>query len=177
MTADSRIIAFYRAEAPDHRGRYLREIHSWPDDQLEAVHDYIQWLFPLSEPSAFNVSAPVLSPANIDHFRSDPQLQRNLRASFFRMLEFFGFEMSLSGPVEVKRRRDFSAKSGRWLTEGNHNHLRITRVLKSLSILGLLLEAKAFLACLSEIYEEECLKPDSAISTETMLYWTRAVSD
>jgi Opioid growth factor receptor (OGFr) conserved region len=98
MTADSRIIAFYRAEAPDHRGRYLREIHSWPDDQLEAVHDYVQWLFPLSEPSAFNVSAPVLSPANIDHFRSDPQLQRNLRASFFRMLEFFGFEMSLSGP-------------------------------------------------------------------------------
>ena|SRR5271167_5267312 len=25
---------------PDHRGRYLQEIQQWPEDQLEAVHDY-----------------------------------------------------------------------------------------------------------------------------------------
>ena len=43
----SRIIGFYNCTESDHRGRYLRELQEWPDDQLESVPDYIQWLFPL----------------------------------------------------------------------------------------------------------------------------------
>jgi len=54
---NSRIIAFYGTE-PDHRVRYLHEIQQWPGGQLEAVQDYIQWLFPLPEPSGFNAAAP-----------------------------------------------------------------------------------------------------------------------
>jgi hypothetical protein len=57
----SRIIGFYNGTESDHRGRYLNEIQKWPDDQLEAVHDYIQWLFPLPESSGFNVAVPVLT--------------------------------------------------------------------------------------------------------------------
>ena len=60
MVMPSRIIGFYNGTESDHRGRCLREIQEWPDDQLESVHDYIQWLFPLPEPSGFNVAAPVL---------------------------------------------------------------------------------------------------------------------
>jgi hypothetical protein len=54
-------LVFTTAPNQHHRGRYLREIQEWPDDQLESVHDYIQWLFPLPEPSGFNVAAPALS--------------------------------------------------------------------------------------------------------------------
>jgi len=61
MVMPSRIIGFYNCTESDHRGRYRREIQEWPDDQLESVHDYIQWLFPLPEPSGFNVAAPVLT--------------------------------------------------------------------------------------------------------------------
>ena len=50
--AVNRIIGFYSGTEPDHRGRYLHEIQRWSDDQLEKVHDYIQWLFPLPEPSS-----------------------------------------------------------------------------------------------------------------------------
>src|ERR1700724_2057723 len=57
------IIGFYSGTEPDHRGRYVHEIQAWPDDQLEAIHDYIQWLFPLPERSGFNVAAPVLNPS------------------------------------------------------------------------------------------------------------------
>ena len=46
--------------------------------QLEAVHDYIQWLFPLPEPSGFNVAAPVLDRDSIQEFRTRPELQQKL---------------------------------------------------------------------------------------------------
>jgi len=52
------IIGFYDGTEPDHRGRYLHEIQQWTDDQLEVVHDYIQWLFSLPEPSGSNLAAP-----------------------------------------------------------------------------------------------------------------------
>ena len=46
--ANTRFIGFYSGEEPDHRGRYLHEIQEWPDDQLEAVHDFIQLAFPIT---------------------------------------------------------------------------------------------------------------------------------
>jgi hypothetical protein len=67
MAANDPILGFYSGVEPDHRGRYLHEIQKWPDDQLESVHDYIQWLFPLPERSGFNVSAPVLNPKSGVH--------------------------------------------------------------------------------------------------------------
>jgi hypothetical protein len=70
-----------------------------------------------------------------------------------------------------------AAEATVWLSPGNHNHLRITRILRCFSLLGLEAEAKAFFDCLSEIYENEQSRPLPAISTETILYWRRAVGD
>ncbi len=52
------VLAFYRGEAADARGRWWRDILAKSDEWLEATHDYIQWLFPLPERSAFNPDAP-----------------------------------------------------------------------------------------------------------------------
>jgi len=177
MVMPSRIIGFYNGSQPDHRGRYLHEIQEWPNDQVEAVHDYIQWLFPLPEPSQFNAAAPVLTRESIQEFRSLPELQQKLRDSFFRMMHFYGFEVLSIKPIEVDRAPSFAAKATGWLSPGNHNHLRITRILRCLTILGLEAEAKAFLECLAEIYEDEQNKSLPAISDETMLYWREAVGD
>ena len=49
--------------------------------------------------------------------------------------------------------------------------------LRCLTVLGLEAEAKAFLECLSEIYEDEQNKPTPAISDETMLCWRDAIGD
>ena len=70
VAVNSRIIEFYSGTEPDPRGRYLKEIQRWPDDRLEKFHDYIQWLFPLPEPSGFNVAAPVLNRESIEEFRA-----------------------------------------------------------------------------------------------------------
>lgn len=155
------IFAFYNGSAPDHRGRYLRDILKWPDDRLESVHDYIQWMFPLMEPSGVNPSAPVLDQATIRAFDSAAEL----RASFTRMLSFYGLRYE---PVEVTHAPDFEQRASNWLSPNNHNHLRITRILKCLRLLGLQAESRAFYGCLAEIYRER----PGAITERTFRFWT-----
>jgi Opioid growth factor receptor (OGFr) conserved region len=175
--SNTQIIGFYSGTEPDHRGRYLHEIQQWADDQLEAVHDYIQWLFPLPERSGFNVAAPVLTRESIREFLARPDLQEKLRVSFLRLMNFYGFEARLGEQITVTRAPSFGSKATVWLSPRNHNHLRITRILRCLSLLGLEGEAKAFFDCLSQIYDDEQDKPLPAISYETMLYWREAVGD
>lgn len=177
MVAESRIIGFYSGTEPDHRGRYLHEIQEWPDEQLEAVHDYIQWLFPLPERSGFNVAAPILNRESIQEFRTRPDLQDKLQNSFLRLMTFYGLEVSSGEQLSVNLAPNFAAKARIWLSPGNHNHLRITRILRCSTVLGLESEAKALFNCLSEIYEEEQNKSLPAIGDETMLYWREAVGE
>jgi hypothetical protein len=92
-----------------------------------------------------------------------------------RMMGFYGFTVRFSERITVIRAADFANKAERWLSPGNHNHLRLTRILRCLSLLGLEAEAKALLNCLSAIYDEENL--NSAISSETFEYWRRATDD
>jgi len=145
--------------------------------QLESVHDYVQWLFPLPERSGSNVAAPVLTRESIHEFRARPELQEKLRASFLRMMNFYGLEARLGERIRVTRAPNFAAKAAGWLSPGDHNHLRITRILRCSTLLGLEAEAKAFFDCLSEIYEDEQNQPLPAISDETMQYWKEAVGD
>jgi hypothetical protein len=173
---DNRIVDFYAGGTPDHRGRYSSEILKWSDDELERVHDYIQWLFPLPERSGFNANAPVLDRQTNQEFRSRPDLQRNMRASFLRMLAFYGLEVVESCPPTVRRALSF-ADHADWLTASNHNHLRITRILKSMRTLGLETEATAFFNCLVDIYSEESAKDFPGISDETFHFWRSAVHD
>jgi hypothetical protein len=77
---------------PDDRGRFLREVHRWPDYKSEQTHDYIQWLFPLAERSGFNPEAPILDTKTIREFRLRLELLRNAQTSFRRMLAFYGME-------------------------------------------------------------------------------------
>lgn len=174
------VAAFYEGTTSDHRERSLLEILHWSDDRLESVHDYIQWLFPLPEPSAVNPRAPLVKETTVQAFAEREELRVNLRASLGRMLRFYGLELSDGPPVEVTRADNFRARAGNWLWAGNHNHLRITRILKCCVLLGLAAEARAFLACLEEIYAEEGRKPHgqphTRITAESMRYWRIAAS-
>jgi hypothetical protein len=96
--------------------------------------------------------------------------------SFLRLVNFYGFAVHLDGRVTVTRSPDFAVKASGWLSPSNHNHLRITRILRCLHVLGLEVEAKALFDCLSDIYEDELRKPMPAISDETMEYWREAAA-
>lgn len=133
MAANARITGFLSGESPDGEGRYLTEIQRWPDRELESVHDFIQWMFPLTEPSPVNPDAPVLDAETIAEIRARPELQEAVRASLESMRRFY-------------------EESTHWISPGNHNHLRITRILKCLKLVGLDLEAAAFFSYLEGIY-------------------------
>jgi Opioid growth factor receptor (OGFr) conserved region len=167
----TRLVEFYSGRAPDHAGRFVHQIQQWPDQRLEAVHDFIQWLFPLPEPSPVNPLAPVLDRETIQAFAARPDLRENLRVSFLRMLRFYGLEMQSGSPQAVRLAANFPERAANWLHAGNHNHLRITRILKSLALLGLPGEANAFLECLETIYAGEPGK----ISAVSLGFWRAAI--
>ncbi|HYK38026.1 opioid growth factor receptor-related protein [Alloacidobacterium sp.] len=164
---NSRILDFYRG-GQDDQGRTLDEILNWTDVELEAVHDFIQWLFPLPERSGANPSAPMLEAATIDAFLNSEDLRQRLRLSFLRMLSFYGLEFR-DGAVQP--RANFAARSANWLSPSNHNHLRLTRTLRSLRLLGLAAESTALFAALAEIYANH---PDR-ITLRTYQFWQNAV--
>src|SRR5687767_9226697 len=41
----SRLTEFYRGAGTDNWGRSLAEIWAFSDDELEGIHDFIQWMF------------------------------------------------------------------------------------------------------------------------------------
>jgi hypothetical protein len=165
-----KLIGFFRGGA-DNYGRTLDGILAWDDAHLEEVHDYIQWLFPLPEPSSFHPEAPALDPETIAAFRADSALQARLHAAFVRMLSFYGLQLGRQGVV---RAEGFREKSYGWLQPGNHNHLRLTRILRSLRLLGLEWEADSLFECLSAIYKEEAVSARPRISARTFRFWKEA---
>jgi hypothetical protein len=162
----SRLTDFYRGTATDTEGRTLAEIWAFSDGEMESVHDFIQWLFPLREPSRYNPDAPLLTATDIAEFRSDPKLRDNLLRSFEVFLAFLGLRYEAG---QVSEAPDFDSKSGVWRYP-DHNWLRITRVLASTRLLGLETPSRALFAFLKVLRDSG----RSGITAETFRYWQRA---
>lgn len=162
-----KILNFYLGGRDDD-GRTLNEILEWSDAELEAVHDFIQWLFPLPERSGANPYAPILDAGTIDAFRQSEELRQRLKQSFLRMLRFYGLELDTG---MVRRAANFAARSSNWLNPSNHNHLRLTRILRCIRLLGLAAEADALFYMLSDIYRAN----PTQITQRTYRFWADAV--
>lgn len=111
------IVSFLEGKTPDHPGRTLAMALRQTDHQAEATHDYIQWFFPLDEPSRSVNGAPVLTELDIEEIKESILVQGNLAKSARWFLGFL-------------------ERNDHWITKYNHNHLRITRVIKSLRLLA-----------------------------------------
>ena len=106
------IVGFLEGKTPDHRGRIHAILLQQTDHQAETNHDYTQWLFPLNEPSRSVNGVPVLAELEIDEIRESSLAQDNLIKSARWFLGFL-------------------ERNDQWITKYNHNHLRITRVIRS----------------------------------------------
>ena len=137
----------------DQSQRSIYDVWGFDYDQMEASHNYIQWLFPTAEHSAFNHQAPALNETDVNLLRSSTTTRRHMRLSLKRMLSFYGMrigKLKSSGEIVVRLAPSFPVQSKNWLTKGNHNFLRITRIIKSLRLLGLEEEAQAFFGALDQ---------------------------
>lgn len=162
----SELIEFYRGNGTDNTGRTLEQILAYGDDDMELVHDFIQWLFPLREASRFNRHAPLLSERDVATFRTDAALRANLLRSLDRFLGFLGLERKSD---RIEPGPGYAARS-EVLTTPNHNWLRITRVLHCLRLLGLEEEGRRLLDCLENL--QAAGKAD--VAPDTFRYWRDA---
>ena len=165
------IVAFYSG-GRDHRGRTLEEILSWEDERLESVHDYIQWVFPARQPSGVNPFAPLVTDAVARAFEADARLREGLARALDRMLRFYGLRKGANGTIDVDPER-FDVRARVWLHPGNHNHLRLTRIMESLTALGLREEAASLQACLLDRIAREY----GRVSGTTLRYWAAATAE
>ncbi len=170
----SRIVPFYLEEDADAEGRMIAEIWGWDFEELECAHDYIQWLFPLTEASAFNNEAPLVDESVIATFAENQQLRQNLLKSVVVMLTFYGWEgvVEATEKLSIKTSLCRQERQVEWLCPCDHNYLRITRILKCLMTFGLQQPALAFYGCLQQIYQEH----SDLIWGETFSYWTSAMN-
>jgi hypothetical protein len=165
------VVDFYSG-GRDSEQRTLDEILGWDDGRLEDVHDYIQWLFPSRQQSTVNPFAPLVTDDTVRAFERNPRLRDGVRRAFKRMLRFYGL-CTADGRVEIDQPA-FAARSRVWLTPGNLNHLRLTRIMESLSTLGLRAEGLALQRCLLE--DVAAASGQGRVSRQTIDFWLRAVS-
>lgn len=144
------LLAFYLGNTDD-QGRFLNEILEWDDRKLESVHNYIQWVFPTVDKSYFNLKAPTLDEETIEIWKQCFALQKKLLQSVCRYLEFL--------------ERNFHI----WVCPMDHNHLRITRMLKCMMVLGLEDQAKSIFNWLEDVAMQ------SDIDSHSLEYWREAI--
>jgi len=113
---NSDIETFLAGVGTDSVGRTIDQLLEANDEYWERTHDFIQWLFPLIEASCSVRIAPVLTDDEIKHIRKSETTQTNIQRS-------------------VLRHKEFLASTTKWRSGYDHNHLRISRVIKSLRLL------------------------------------------
>jgi len=160
----SDIAEFLRGFTPDHRGRHFGEMLIFSDEKLEQCHDQIQWMFPLHEYSNHADTYPVITKSFIEQSRNFNVLhdmQCNLILGKERMEKFYGI---------VKDDKDID-KQRKWCRDGNHNLLRITRIIRSLRLFGLETIAQEFYSNALEAADY------FGISQRTLDFWKKAAED
>ena len=145
------VLYFLEGAIPDGLGRTLSMIMAFDDQAIESTHDFIQWIFPLDEPSRSHPGAPVLDLFEIEEIKSSEVALENLMQSADW---YFGF----------LQRHDH------WIRQYDHNHLRISRAIKSLRLLVSDEVADRYKAAILDFLGGNI----SAISERSRGYWLNA---
>jgi hypothetical protein len=132
----------------DIRGRTLQEVLDWNDRELELRHDYIQWLFPLPEPSHAVPASPILTAVAREWLRAKPDAIDGVRAAAARMQRFY-------------------ENNDHWLVANDHNHLRISRIIRSLRLIVGDADADAFRTAILDRVD----KSGAPVPSTTREYW------
>lgn len=138
---------FLKNNEPDIYGRYISKIWSFNDEQIETTHNFIQFLFPLTQPSKNSFNKIYINSDDLLYeLKSDKKVRESIMYSsnwYFSFLE----------------------RNQHWQTYFDHNHLRISRVIESLNVIVSNRQAKRFYKQVLDICIEEL------INDETKLIW------
>lgn len=142
------IESFLIGTGTDRYGRSYNQIINYNDKQLEFDHSFIQWVFPTENQSMFNALAPIVTHEQVEKLAEMGVVKENLHRMFMRMLLFYGIRLVSNMELEenkddtiviISRGRRASwvfnkSRVNEWLRDGNHNLLRISRILECLRL-------------------------------------------
>lgn len=124
------IVDFYEGKLTVGRDKLsFDEIIKLPTDRLEKCHDYIQWLFPLPENSAFMKNAPKLDENTAKLIAKDYSMR--VGEAVNAMMKFWDIELHLN-----TEKKPYIRPGQYWMVPDDHNHFRVSRVLRFLTLLS-----------------------------------------
>lgn len=151
----SQLTEFLLADGKIPNGNTFNQIMNQEVSVFESYHDQIQWLFPLPEASQVQPQSPILQAKEYHILREGYFHLDRLVSSKRFMLEFFD-----------------SYKD--WMAPFDHNHLRISRVIKCTSLFRGPVYADDFKNMIWKILREN--DRHMVITNNTLSHWLNAVS-
>lgn len=112
----SEIIAFLQLTYTNQSDKDFNQILAMDNEELEYTHDWVQWLFPLLEPSLAVPDSPIMTLEDVRAI----QKSIDLKATYW---------------LGVSRVVDFFVSTKYWLKYTDHNHKRITRIIRSMKLI------------------------------------------
>ena len=174
-----KIVNFLSNNEPNPDGYLYSQLLQLTDQQMEYSHDVIQWLFPTKTVSTHNLEAPILTDEDIEEIKGNDTALNMISSGYKRMLSFYGLDVEVQNKntscashqtkMKIVPTDDFFVNSLRWLKYNNHNHLRLTRIMECLRLIGRWQDAMYlgyFLLNLAEMFPNQ-------ISKETKNYWSQ----
>lgn len=162
----AKLLNFLRGDISDDNGRYIYNILAFSRHQLEVTHNYIQWLFPIDSESSYAYSI-ILTEELAEEIKKDSVAMRNVELAYKCMLEFYGFRWDRKKNKVVKYNSEIWMRL-KWLNKGNHNFLRLTRIIRCLTLLGMHTEATELLTALTILSRKyKCMR-------DSLKYWRNA---
>ena len=148
-------------------GYLLAQIQAFSSFDLEFHHDFIQWLFPCTEPSKINPDAPLLTAMHCEVIQISRGMKKEVGRNLDLMLGHWGIERLGS---TFQRAENFDTGSRYWCCPIDHNHLRITRVLTFLMLAG-------FKGVANALYDFLYVELIQAVLLDigALPYWTQAL--
>lgn len=162
------LIDFFYFGGTDDKGRTLDFILNQSDDWMESTHDYIQWLFPLRERSGANPNAPLFDNELLGAFHLYSAGPVQMIRAFDRMLKFYGLQRD---DLFISKASNWNERKRYWYVEPTHNDLRISRIIKSMSISRLVEYSELLLDTLHTLAG----KSDCGFSREAIEFWDAAI--
>ena len=142
---------FLTHRGKDFKGKTLKDIWSFSDQEIENTHDFVQIIFPLNKPSQSVFHGYFLDTDElVNKLKNNTQVKESILKSskwFFSFLQ----------------------RNMYWNRSHDHNHLRITRVIESLRLLVSDEEANTFYTNVLELIND-----NNKINTTALNFWKNA---
>lgn len=135
----------------------LLEVLRYSDATIENDSSFFQCLFPVDSIPGYNPPLPPI-PADFEHaVASTPGFALSLTLGVRRVMRFWGFQFrgkSSTGRPLWRLAPDFVVANHGWTQRVDHNHQRVTHVIRSLRLIGAPRTARSVYRCMTRAIRE-----------------------